>query len=338
MTSTQTDLAASQDELTRGLETLLRDADIWRSMALITACRLNVFGAIEHGASTAIAASKELGSAPEPTARLLSALQEMGYLRLENGSYVNTPVSSTFLVPGGPYYLGSWLKLHGIDWEAWGGLTDIVRTGRPPAQGSIFHNPLRLRTLLEAAHDRARVFHVHRVLQDVDLSGVETLIDIGGGAGTYSLGFCQAYPNLHCTIFDLPEAIEVAREITAPQETAPRIHFQPGDFTRDTLGGPFDAAFLCNVLHGEGPAAARALIGKIHAALRPGGRIIIRDSFLNDDGTSEGGGAIFSLVLMIETLEGRTHKLHDVEAMLRDAGFSDLTRPSEQILMAKVPA
>lgn len=328
----------SRDELTRALEALLNDVDIWRSMALIAACQLDVFGAVEHGAVTALTVARAIGSAPEPTARLLSALHEMGYLEFKDGSYRNAPVSSTFLVPETPYYLGSWLKLQQMDWEAWGGLTETVRTGRPPSQGSIFRNPLRLRALVHAAHDRARLFHLQRVLSELDLSDVETLIDVGGGAGTYSLAFCQAYPNLQCTIFDLPDAIEVARETTAPYDWRSRIHFQAGDFTCDSLGGPFDAAFLCNVLHGESPNGALALLRRIFAALGRGGRIIIRDSFLNEEGINDSGGAVFSLALMIETLEGRTHKLDDVEEMLRAAGFVDFARPGEQVLVGHVPA
>ena len=159
-------------------------------------------------------------------------------------------------------------------------------------------------------------------------------------AGTYSLAFCQAYPDLECTIFDLPEAIEVARETTAPYDFASRIHFHAGDFSKDSVGGPFDAAFLSSVLHGQGPAAGRLFCWKraICAALRPGGRIIIRDSFLDQDGINEGGGAVFSLALMIETPEGRTYKLEEIEKMLRGAGFQDFSRPGEQLLVGRVPA
>lgn len=327
----------STDDLSAALEVLLQDADIWRSKALITGCELDIFGVLDRAAAGALWVAEAVGAAPEPAARLLSALHEMGYLQSENGIYRNAPVSATFLVPGKPHYLGSWIRLQGTDWEALGGLTDIIRTGQPPRQGSAFQDPTRLRILLQAAHDRGRIFQIHRLLQEIDLAGIGTLIDVGGGAGTYSLAFCQAYPDLECTIFDLPAAIEVARETTAPYDFASRIHFRSGDFSKDSLGGPFDAAFLSSVLHGEGPAGAIALLTRCHAALRPGGQIIIRDSFLDRDGINEGGGAVFSLALMIETLEGRTYKLGEVEKMLRGAGFQDFSRPGEQLLVARVP-
>lgn len=324
---------ASQEDISAQLQMLMDDADIWRARILMTAVQLDVFSALEQRPGDAAQLAQALDLHPEATARLLGALLEMGYVRLEGSQYRNAPVSSNFLVGGSPYQASSWFKLHDLDWPAWAGLTESIRTGRPPQQGSIFSNPERLRVLLQAAHERALLFHIHRAVADLDLRGVSTLLDVGGGAGTYSLGFCQAYPDLVCTIFDLPEAIAIARETTAAFPPGSRIRFQAGDFTRDTLGGPFDAAFMSNVLHGESPTAALALLRKVRDALNPGGRIIIRDSFLGEDGTNSMGGAVFGLTLMIETLEGRTHKLRDVREMLHAANFSRTEQPTEQFLI-----
>lgn len=325
-------------DLSRDLERLLADADIWRARILMTAAELDVFTAIAGGACEPAALADRLGADPRATARLLCALHEMGYLVREGDEYRNAPIAAHFLVKGSPYYLGSWLVLHALDWPAWGGLTEAIVRGRPPAPGSIFADPQRLAVLLHAAHDRARLFHIQPLLAAIDLRGVHSLLDVGGGAGTYALAFCETYPELRCTLFDLPAAIDVAREVLAPFPAAARIALQAGDFTRDELGGPFDAALLSNVLHGEAPAAAAALLARIRRALRPGGRLVIRDTFLGDDGTNAMGGAVFGMTLMIETTAGRTHRLADVEAMLRAAGFDRTERPGEPLLVAYTPA
>jgi len=319
--------------LNAGLETLLQDADLWRGRILITAAELDLFTALGEETLEPAEVAARLGSHPEATARLLAALAEMDYLHQQDGLYRNASVARHFLVRAAPAYLGSWLQLHGMDWAAWGGLTRSIRTGDPPAAGSLFADRNRLAALLHAANDRARLFHVPRVVAAIDLADVKTLIDVGGGAGTYARGFCRANPGLTCTIFDLPEAVSIARGIGGDDDCGGRIHFVAGDFTRDPLGGPFDAAFLCNVLHGEDPAGAAALLARIHAALRPGGKLIIRDSFLEEDGTNALGGAVFGLTLMIETIGGRTHRRSAVRAMLAAAGFVRAENVGDQFMI-----
>ena len=325
------------EDLGKGLEMLLQDADPWRGRILITAAELDLFTALGEEALDPDEVAARLGAHPEATARLLAALAEMDYLHQQDGLYRNAPVARHFLVRGVPAYLGSWLLLHGMDWAAWGGLTRSIRTGAPPDAGSLFADRDRLAALLRAADDRARLFHVPRMVAALDLSDVETLVDVGGGAGTYARGFCRAHPGLRCTVFDLPEAVAIARTIGGDDDCDGRIGFVAGDFTRDPLGGPYDAAFLCNVLHGEDPAGAAALLARIRACLRPGGRLIVRDSFLEEDGTNALGGAVFGLTLMIETIGGRTHRRSAVRAMLAAAGFVRVESPGDQLMIGWTP-
>lgn len=320
-------------DLSYGLQQLLSDVDIWRARTLISAVELDIFSILEDGGNDVDAVSTLAGTEREATHRLLRALSELGYLKLDGAQFRNTPVTATFLAKNSSYYLGSWLNLQAMDWPAWGQLSNVIRGGDQPVTGSIFHDPARLRVLLKAAHERARIFHLAPLLAAIDLTGVKTLIDIGGGVGTYSLGLCEAYPDLRCMVFDLPAAIEIARELTSPFRCE-RLQMRAGDFLRDELGGPFDAALLSNVLHGENPGNVEKLLIKIKKALRPGGILIMRDSFLNENGINNIGGAVFGLTLMVETPEGRTYRRTEVDRMLRTAGFSGIEFKSEMLAVA----
>ena len=324
---------SDSDDLSIGLEKLLSDVDIWRARILITATELDIFSILTENLIDANSVALKAGATPESMYRLLCALCELGYIKAVGHKYCNTPVTATFLVRNSPYYLGSWLNLQGTDWLAWGQLTEVIRSGNPPITGSIFQDPKRLRVLLAAAHERARIFHLSPLLEAIDLTGVKTLIDIGGGVGTYSLGLCEAYPQLKCTVFDLPAAIENAQEVTSTFKCE-RVSLCAGDFLNDELGGPFDAALLSNVLHGENPENAKKLLSRIHKALSPGGFIIIRDSFLEENGTNNIGGAVFGLALMIETNQGRTYQRSEVDQMLRMAGFSKIEIKNESLIIA----
>lgn len=328
--------APDHEALSQALQALMGDAEIWRPRILMSAVRLGVFEALAAGPLDPGALAERVGAEPEGALRLLRALKEMGYVEEgADGRFANAFVSRHFLDPASPYHVGSWFLLNDADWPAWGGLTQTIRTGAPPAEGSIFANPARLAPLLYAAHERARLFHVGEVLQDLDLRGAGALLDLGGGLGTYALAFCETYPDLVCTLFDLPAAIDLARAEIARYPFADRVRLVAGDFNRDELGGPYDVVFMSNVLHGEPPDSAQALLARAREALAPDGRLVLRDSFLQDDGVNAFNGAVFGLTLMIETEAGRTYERRAVKEMLARAGFGAIEEPSAKLIVAR---
>jgi len=61
-------------------------------------------------------------------------------------------------------------------------------------------------------------------------------MDVGGGHGLYSTKFCRSYPDLSATVFDLPQALEAARETIAAEKIGDRVSVKEGDFWIDDLG------------------------------------------------------------------------------------------------------
>ena len=43
------------------------------------------------------------------------------------------------------------------------------------------------------------------------------MLDVGGGPGTYSVLISQAFPEIDCTVLDLPEVVNVAQELIERQ-------------------------------------------------------------------------------------------------------------------------
>lgn len=323
----------TREELTQALQKVIDDSEIWRPRILMSAVELGVFDALDREPTDSNALAQKLGVRSEGLLRLLRALHEMGYVERAGQTYANSMASKYFLNTSSQLYMGSWFRLNALDWPAWSELTDVIRTGKPATAGSIFADSERLCVLLYAAHERARLFHIQEVVATLDLTGVGTLLDLGGGAGTYSMALCEAHDSLNAIIFDLPAAIAVARNIVATSPAVARISFAQGDFNADPLGGPYDVVFVSNVLHGEAPEAAQTLIQKTFGALEPGGQLIIRDSFLENDGTNALSGAVFSLTLMVETVSGRTHRRSEIRDMLDKAGFVRIEEPGDKLII-----
>jgi SAM-dependent methyltransferase len=143
---------------------------------------------------------------------------------------------------------------------------------------------------------------------------------VGGGPGTYALFFCKANPDLTATIFDLPTTEPVARKTINRFDLADRVDFVGGDFTLDALPGGRDVVWLSQVLHGESPERAAALVRKAGAALNPGGLLCIQEFMLHDDKSGPAHAALFSLNMLVQTSGGQSYSAGELRAMMTAAG------------------
>jgi ubiquinone/menaquinone biosynthesis C-methylase UbiE len=113
----------------------------------------------------------------------------------------------------------------------------------------------------------------HILSRKLDFAGCESLLDLGGGPGTYAIHFCLRNPYLKAIIFDLPSTKEVAEQKISQYGLEGRIQFVGGDFNRDDIPkGPFDRVFLSHILHGEAENGCLSIIEKIYGVLKKGGR------------------------------------------------------------------
>lgn len=67
------------------------------------------------------------------------------------------------------------------------------------------------------------------------LNRVETLLDLGGGPGTYAMAVLARHPKLKPTICDRPAALEVAKEIAARHKARKRLSYLSVDFMDEDL-------------------------------------------------------------------------------------------------------
>lgn len=105
------------------------------------------------------------------------------------------------------------------------------------------------------------------------------LLDIGCGAGNYSLKMLQALPGLHVTLVDLsrPMLDRAVARVGAAGASGVAAH-QADIRDLDLPAGGFDIILAAAVFHHlRGEDEWRAVFAKCHAALRPGGALWIAD-------------------------------------------------------------
>jgi ubiquinone/menaquinone biosynthesis C-methylase UbiE len=302
----------------------------WASAALLAANDLRVFGALAEGPRTVEEIVAACHAPVRSMAMLLDACAGLGLLTKDTSGdtarYANTPAAAAFLVPGGPGYLGDALRWSADQFALWGQLPGAVRLDAPPIEPArhLGGDPEQTRTFVLGMHNRARGV-ARGVVPFLDLSGVRTLLDVGGGPGTYATLLAQKYPNLRVTVLDLPHIVAIAAELVAEAGMSERVQMLPRDATQEDYGdAAFDAVLFSGVLHQMAPGTIRQMLQKARRALKPGGRILISDIMLDPAKTSPPFATLFSLQMLLTSEEGAVFSAEECADWLVEAGFADV--------------
>lgn len=296
----------------------------WSAQVLLTANRLGVFdvcaGEPQHPESIA----ESLGLAVRPTDLFLRSLVGLGMLECTDAGFRNTTLANAYLVSTSPAYMGNALRYSDNLYATWGDLEKGLRDDRPvmPAETYLGSNAATTRDFVYGMHDRA--IGIGRALAEiVDLSGRTSLLDVGGGPGTYSAMFARKYPELKSTVLELPGVAEIAAEILESMHCADRVSLLPGSYLETPFPGGNDAVLISGVFHRETEQNCRVLIEKAHGSLVSGGLLVISDVFADAGGVSPPFAVLFGLNMMLTAPDGGVHADADVAHWMEDAGFRD---------------
>lgn len=156
--------------------------------------------------------------------RLMRVLVKKGYFEEpEEATYCLTPISHTLLWDGSTslassvrllcetmvrpmHFFSDWFKVEGSSpFEmANGGKTLWEIVSEKPELNCLFNEAMANRCtqmVKSAVQQYPELFH-----------GVKTLVDVGGGNGTTARIIAEAFPELRCTVFDLPHVIATLPE------------------------------------------------------------------------------------------------------------------------------
>jgi O-methyltransferase domain len=258
--------------------------------------------------------------------RLLRAAVAAGLLREEPPGRVRNSPASSLLRAGVPgslrdearHVLSAWMRV------AWDGLEHSVRTGRSAfahATGRSVFAFLRDHAGEAAAFHAFQAEVARRNLPALLAAGClptsGTVVDVGGGAGVLLTAMLAAAPDLHGTLFDLPEVIARAWRVPRP-DLGDRLRLVAGDFFREVPAGA-DVYVLSHVLHDWPDERAADILRRVAAAMSPGSRVLVIENV-----RQEGGSSLLLAyldVLMLVAWEGRERTLAEYGDLHRSAGL-----------------
>lgn len=296
----------------------------WETKILLTAVKLDVFSALDGRGRAAIEAAGKVRADVRALELLLNALVAIRLLTKTGDVYINTPVATTHLVKHSPQYVGHLLLLHDAEWGNWGKLEQAVTTGHSPVTQHVFETDPALGANVLSVLHRIGQQSGPDLAKRLALDHARTMLDLGGGAGTNAIAFCQVYPQLSATVFDLPTTLPLTERTVKDAGLEARIALKSGDFNRDSLGGPYDVVLMSDILHYQDLATNAALVKKIHGHLNPGGRLVIKDRFLDASGTSPAWTAAFAVHILVNTERGACYRTAEAMQWMHDGGYDSV--------------
>lgn len=288
------------------------------SAILLNSLRAGIFESLGHESKSSAAVALDCGLNARATDVVMHALVATEVLEKNGGVFSIASGARPLLLADSPTTLKSILGHNLFMMRNWAHLDEALQTGAPVRKEE--QSQQQLEDFILGMENVSRLSS-KEVAAKVDLSQAQLLLDLGGGPGTAALTFAEAHPHLHCVVFDLPGPIEIAKQQIKAAGLEDRVRVATGDFHADALGDGFDVVYISNIIHMMDPQHTLQLLKKAAAALNPGGRLMLKDFFLEECLTEPKSGAQFSVNMLVNTKGGKTYTRVETMELLNEAGF-----------------
>ncbi len=297
-----------------------------RTAALKAAIDLNLFRAIGDGPGDVASLARQCSASERGLRILCDYLATMGFLAKVKGCYRHTPTSAAFLDPRSSACIASISRFLSspLMTEPFKHLADIVRNGRTslPGAGSVEpENP----AWVDFAHSMAPMMApMAGPLGGIVLNGLSgsvRVLDIAAGHGLFGIEIAKQHDSAQIVAVDWAPVLEVAKANARTAGVIQRFTTMVGSAFDVDYGGPYDIVLLTNFLHHFDSATCIRLLRKVHAALKPSGRVAALEFVPNEDRISPEMAARFSLVMLATTEAGDAYTFQELQGMYHEAGF-----------------
>ncbi len=304
-----------------------------RSKTMFAAVSLGVFDRLEKGSSSAASLAAELGCDTAAMTTLLDSCVALGLLQRNESDYSNTPEASAYLCSSSPRRMTGYVNYSNrVMWSMWANLEDAIREGTHrwkqtygtdgPIFSNFFKTPEAMNEFLMGMHGFGMITSPH-VVQNFDLTRFKHMCDLGGATGHLVIAACRRYPNLKATVFDLPHALGLAKQMVVDYGLADRIAVVGGDFFEDPLP-PADLYSLGRIVHDWSEDKIALLLRRIYEALPANGGLLIGEKIIEEDRSGPRWALMQSLNMLVVT-EGTERTLSQYEQLLKRAGFREVS-------------
>ena len=299
----------------------------WYSSILRAGIKLDTFNLLDNNSLTSDEIAQRAGASPRYLRSFLEACVVLDLLEKQGDRYANSPIAAKFLVKGKKEYVGDHALHHTNTWPLWGRLDEIVREGKSqlPFETGFVDTSTYWTNYIMGQHNRAASGQAYYLVENVDLRDRRKLVDLGGGAASYSIALCGANPQLWAVVIDRKEPLSIARPLVEEHNLQDRITLLEGDFLSLELDKDFDVALISGVVLIKSEEDCRRIFKLAYDVLLPGGMVIVQDYMRLDHSPERMKlDTIENLYVLVAFDPGAEDRDGEVVASwVREAGFKD---------------
>jgi hypothetical protein len=253
----------------------------WTAQSIHVAAKLKLADLIKNGPKSAAELAQATKTHPPSLYRLLRALSSVEiFSEDEQGRFSMTPIAECLLEEPGSQWAVA-MMMGDEHFRSWGELLYSVQTGKP-AFDHVFGKGVF--DYLSEHAEQAKIFdaamtgfhgpETQAMIDAYDYSGVNTLVDIGGGNGTVLSAVLGKNPAMKGILYDLPDVIERAKKNLADAGLASRCQTIPGSFFEAAPPGG-DAYQMRHIIHDWTDEQCHTILGHIRKVIPKTGRLLV---------------------------------------------------------------
>jgi SAM-dependent methyltransferase len=296
-----------------------------KSLIILTANQHKIFDHLEGNPSSAEDISNVLKLSLKGVERLLNALCGLELLQ-KRGSLYQLPANMAYyLTSAGENSMTQWMRLSSDLFPIWNQLPDFVQNGKMVKRimDVLGTDPERMENFTDSMHEKA-IKATEMLANELPLEDARSMLDIGGGPGTYALEWAKKHPDLKATVMDIPPVLEITKKYIKKYGLEDQVITRPGDIGKDSFGEGYDLVLLANILHMYDADWAQTTLKKAIAALKPGGRVVVHGFCTDEALTGPLEDVIFSLNIGLLTEGGNAHPVAEEIRWLEENGIQKI--------------
>jgi 2-polyprenyl-3-methyl-5-hydroxy-6-metoxy-1,4-benzoquinol methylase len=296
-----------------------------QTAALKGAIELDLFTAIGEGNDTPETIAKRCQASVRGVRILCDFLVVHGLLEKQDGHYRLTRDTAVFLDRRSPAYIGSAVTFINAPEhiDSFRDVAGIVRKGGTLRQDSAVEpdHPMWVEFARSMAPLTGRSAESIAGLIGAQSAPAWKVLDIASSHGLFGIEIAKRNPQAQIVAVDWPNVLAFGEDNARKAGVHDRYRKLPGSAFEVDFGSDYDVVLITNFLHHFDKATCQQFLGKVHRALKTGGRAVTLEFVPNEDRVSPPAAAAFSMMMLALTPGGDAYTFSEFEQMFQAAGF-----------------
>ncbi|MBD2705361.1 methyltransferase [Spirosoma sp. BT702] len=297
------------------------------SRSIGVAAELHIADLVKDNPKTADELAAQTGSHPHSLYRLLRACASVGVFAEDADHRFGLTPLADCLRSDNPESLRAFAEMltNDTQFQMWADLSYSVKTGER-AFDKVFGMPV---FDYYSSHEKAgRLFNEAMtslslgasmaVLAGYDFSGINKLVDVGGGQGFLLASILKKYPHMRGMLFDPGAIVAEASDLLEAQGVTDRCEMIEGDFFQAVPEGG-DAYLMKHIIHDWNDEQCLTILRNCRRSIVENGKLLVVEMVI-PDGNEPSMSKLLDLQ-MLAILPGKERTANEYRALFQQSGF-----------------